>query len=128
MATDKRYETSMKKVSYILLSIFSISLALSACSKEPTEALELADSYYNNGYAVLVFYNNSSETITSVNGRVILWSSSDVELGAANFYWNSSCEPGGMIEVKLAVDAVGHVDRNGYFISSINNGDIDKYL
>lgn len=33
-----------------------------------------------------------------------------------------------MIEVKLAVDAAGHVDRIGYFISSINNGDIDKYL
>lgn len=111
-----------------LLLVLSLCPVFVGCSKdEKVDTLEKVDSYYRNGKVVISFINNSGQTITSVNGRVLLWSSDDVQLGANNFYWTGTCEPAGLLTIEVSVSASGSVSRIGYYISSINNGEIDKY-
>ncbi|MBQ9859988.1 MAG: hypothetical protein IJO76_04865 [Clostridia bacterium] len=118
----------MKKAISCFLVVVCLLMVFSGCSKEPISALELIESGYYNGYAVLVFQNNSGKTITSVEGGVYLWSSNDVRLGHSSFYWNDTCDAGETLEVKLKINADGYVDRVGYTINSINNGQIEEYL
>lgn len=124
----KKNSVKLVKRVIALLLVLALCPIFGGCSRtELVDNLEKVDSYYYNGKAVISFINNSGQTITSVKGNVVLWSSDHVQIGSKMFSWTGSCEPAGLLTIEVSVSASGSVSGIGYSISSINNGEIEEY-
>ena len=114
----------MRKIlAALLILVMACSFALTGCGKENLSAgLVVVDTDCSNGMAKVVMRNDNKTTITSVKGKLILWTSTNERADEPFFTWTGECGPGEelVITVKCAESVVNQTDRVGIFITSVN--------